>query len=126
EHPLRERLRTQLMLALYRSGRQADALESYQQARRVLTDELGLEPSDALKDLQRAILAHDPSLQPPNRSEAEAAPLTGISDADAAPFVGREHELRELLRGLDDALSGHGRLFLISGEPGIGKSRLLD
>jgi DNA-binding SARP family transcriptional activator len=126
EHPLRERLRSQLMLALYRSERQADALESYQQARRVLTDELGLEPSDALKDLQRAILVHDPSLQPPNRSEAEAAPLEGVSDADAAPFVGREHEQRELLRGLDDALSGQGRLFLIGGEPGIGKSRLLD
>ena len=63
EHPLRERFRGQLMLALYRSGRQADALESYQQTRRKLTDELGLEPSDDLKQLQRAILAHDGSLE---------------------------------------------------------------
>src|SRR5207253_948985 len=51
DHPLRERFRSQLMLALYRSGRQAEALESYQDARRLLTDELGLEPGEALKDL---------------------------------------------------------------------------
>src|SRR5262249_12099643 len=126
EHPLRERLRGQLMLALYRSGRQADALESYQQARRMLTDELGLEPSDALKDLQRAILAHDRSLQPQSHAEAAAIALKGPGHDDAAPFVGRERELRELIRGLDEALAGDGRLYLISGEPGIGKSRLLE
>ena len=62
EHPLRERLRGQLMLALYRSGRQAEALEVYQQARRALADELGLEPSEELKRLEVAILNHDPAL----------------------------------------------------------------
>ena len=65
EHPLRERLQAQLMLALYRSGRQADALERYQDARRVLIDQLGIEPGPELKELERAILAQDRSLQPP-------------------------------------------------------------
>lgn len=65
EHPLRERLRGQLILALYRSGRQSDALEAYQAARRMLADELGLEPSPELQELQRLILAHDASLAPP-------------------------------------------------------------
>ena len=62
EHPLRERLRGQLMLALYRSGRQADALEVYRLGRRALAEELGLEPDDALQRLEKAILVHDPSL----------------------------------------------------------------
>jgi DNA-binding SARP family transcriptional activator/streptogramin lyase len=72
-HPLRERLRRQLMLALYRSGRQADALEAYRDGRRTLRDELGLEPGEELQELQRAILAHDPALAAPRRT-AEAAP----------------------------------------------------
>ena len=63
EHPLRERLRAQLMLALYRAGRQAEALEAYQQARQVLVEELGIEPSPALQRLQQGILRHDPSLE---------------------------------------------------------------
>jgi DNA-binding SARP family transcriptional activator/tetratricopeptide (TPR) repeat protein len=62
EHPLRERLRAQLMLALYRSGRQAEALASYQAARTLLSDELGLEPSAELKELQRRILVQDAEL----------------------------------------------------------------
>ena len=68
-HPLRERLRRHLMVALYRSGRQAEALDAYQDARTVLRDELGLEPSEELQALQRAILAHDASLSPPPRVE---------------------------------------------------------
>lgn len=71
-HPLRERLRRQLMLALYRSGRQAEALEQYRQARLVLIRELGLEPTEELRQLERAILAHDPSLAaPPPVADAE-------------------------------------------------------
>jgi DNA-binding SARP family transcriptional activator len=65
EHPLRERLRGQLMLALYRSRRQADALEVYRSGRRLLAEELGLKPDDELQRLERAILNHDPSLESP-------------------------------------------------------------
>ena len=70
EHPLRERLQGQLMLALYRSGRQADALETYHIARDRLIDELGLEPGPELKELERAILAQDPALSAPRRRTA--------------------------------------------------------
>ena len=66
-HPLRERLCSQLMLALYRSGRQAEALEIYRQTRRTFADELGLEPSPTLQQVERAILTHDPALQAPAR-----------------------------------------------------------
>jgi len=65
EHPLRERLRAQLMLALYRAGRQADALEAYQQAREVLVEELGIEPSPGLQRLQKGILSQDEALELP-------------------------------------------------------------
>ncbi len=67
QHPLRERLRSQLMLALYRAGRQAEALELYRDARRTLADQLGLEPSPSLQKLERAILTHDDALQAPDR-----------------------------------------------------------
>src|SRR5438445_8744804 len=66
ELPLRERLRAQQMLALYRADRQADALEAYAAARRVLVDDLGIEPSEALQRLQQAILRHDASLETPD------------------------------------------------------------
>ena len=75
EHPLRERLRRYLMTALYRSGRQAEALDAYQDARRALVDELGIEPSPALQELERAILRQDPSLD----VEAPAPAVSGRS-----------------------------------------------
>jgi DNA-binding SARP family transcriptional activator len=88
EHPLRERLRGQLMLALYRAGRQAEALESYQSARRTLVDELGIEPSPAIQELERAILRQDPSLelaqtQAPQRSIL----VVGIVDRQLEPLL---------------------------------------
>src|SRR5204862_8357238 len=67
EQPLRERLRGQLMLALYRSGRQAEALEAYREARRALVDELGIEPSAELQRLEKQILTHDAELGTPTR-----------------------------------------------------------
>ena len=66
--PLRERLRGQLMIALYRSGRQADALDAYQEARRVLVEELGLEPGRTLQELERAILRQDEALEAPHHA----------------------------------------------------------
>jgi DNA-binding SARP family transcriptional activator len=119
EHPLRERLRGQLMLALYRSGRQADSLETYQDARTALTEELGIEPSRDLQELQQAILHQDPALDHVGLDEAPAEPARGL-------FVGRGRELAELSGALDDALSGAGRVVLLIGEPGVGKTRLAD
>jgi DNA-binding SARP family transcriptional activator/pimeloyl-ACP methyl ester carboxylesterase len=80
QHPLREQLRAQLMLALYRAGRQADALAVYHDARRALADELGIEPSQALRDLERRILQHDPTLDAPAR-HAPAATRAGADTA---------------------------------------------
>src|SRR5829696_5042611 len=124
EHPYRERLRAQLMLALYRCDRQADALQAYQDARRKLVEELGIEPGERLRELERAILAQDPALQ----LAAAEEPAVGepAVEAPRSAFVGRERELAELLGGLDDAFAGRGRLFLLVGEPGIGKSRLAE
>jgi DNA-binding SARP family transcriptional activator len=123
EHPLSERLRSQLILAFYRAGRQAEALEAYRQARRVLVEEHGLEPGRSLRELERRILEQDPSLDVATESADDVRTST---DPKRGAFVGREAELAELLSGLDDAIDGHGRLFLLVGEPGIGKSRLAD
>ena len=115
EHPLRERLRAQLMLCLYRSGRQAGALDVYQAGRRLLVDQLGIEPGRELRELHTAILRQDPQLD----AAMPAEPRSGV-------FVGRAVEVGELTRGVDDVCAGRGRLFLVEGEPGIGKSRLAE
>src|SRR5918992_875433 len=122
EHPYRERLRAQLMLALYRSDRQADALQAYQDARRTLVEELGIEPGERLRELERSILAQDPGLH----LAAEQLAAEPAVETPRGVFVGRDPELAGLLAGLDDAFAGHGRLFLLVGEPGIGKSRLAE
>ncbi len=84
EHPLRERLRAQLMLALYRSGRQAEALAAYQDARLALVEELGLEPSRTLQDVEQAILRHDPALDLEREAPAPIPP--------PEPDLGRSQE----------------------------------
>jgi DNA-binding response OmpR family regulator len=85
-HPLRERLRAQLMLALYRSGRQATALEVYRAGRRLLHDELGLEPGARLRELEHAVLRHDPQLvwEPAAEVVMTPSPATGTATAHRA------------------------------------------
>jgi DNA-binding NarL/FixJ family response regulator/DNA-binding SARP family transcriptional activator len=92
EHPLRERLRAQLMLALYRADRQAEALEAYQQAREVLVEELGIEPSPALQRLQKGILTQDPALELP---AGTSAPSGSARRAQDAPFASTRLVLAE-------------------------------
>ena len=115
ESPFRERLWGQLMLALYRSGRQADALDVFQEARRVLMDELALEPGPELRRLQEAILAHDPAIAP-----VPLAPRPrGNLPAPSTSFIDREAELAQVV----ELLREH-RLVTLTGPPGVGKSRL--
>ena len=116
--PLRERPRAQLMLALYRAGRQAEALEAYADARRVLVEELGLEPSRELQELQRAVLDQDVTLDAP-RASGDAPSSGGRSWAGTSSSL-------QLRAALDRAMSGRGGVALLVGEPGIGKSRLAD
>ena len=115
DNPFRERLWGQLMLALYRSGRQADALEAFQEARRVLADDLGLEPGPELRRLQEAIIAHDPAIAAVSVDRRRRGNLPSPSTS----FVGREDELGKVA-----ALLREHRLLALTGPPGVGKSRL--
>ena len=121
QHPDRERLREQLMLALYRSGRQEEALDLYRRTRRRLFDELGIEPGPELRSLESAILNHDPRLT--WTSPREAAP--SARERDRA-FVGRERQLDRITADLEALLGGRGSLLVLRGEPGIGKTWLAE
>jgi predicted ATPase/DNA-binding SARP family transcriptional activator len=117
EHPLRERLQYLAMLALYRAGRQSEALDRYVEVRRRLDEELGLEPGAELRELQLRILRQDPGLD----AHALAAGAAGALPVQPNPLVGRERELEalaELLARRD------ARLLVLTGAGGSGKTRL--
>jgi predicted ATPase/DNA-binding SARP family transcriptional activator len=136
EHPLREQLHAQLMLALYRCGRQADALAAYQNARRVLVEQLAIEPSAPLRRLEQAILRQELSLDLAATVAARARLVATVSEssrpgpreeriaphnlpAQVSSFVGRERELSELRRLLSRA-----RVITLTGVGGVCKTRL--
>ncbi|MFD9738328.1 BTAD domain-containing putative transcriptional regulator [Umezawaea sp. NPDC059074] len=127
-HPLRERLRSQLMLALHQSGRQADALACYQEGRRVLLDELGLEPGQALRSTHDRILRaeDEPVASPPKPDVVNVVVLPQRPSQlpfDIADFTGRADEIVQLSEHLS-ATATAVRLCAISGKPGAGKSTL--
>jgi DNA-binding SARP family transcriptional activator/RecA/RadA recombinase len=144
EHPFRERLQGLRMAALYRCGRQAEALQSYQHFRVQLRDELGLDPGQALRDLERDILrqaphlgwtaaaADDGSVPGPAPAVAPETSRPAVETAEvgarAVPggLVGRDAQLRVVDRALAGTSTGRGRMVLVAGEPGIGKTRLAE
>jgi len=117
EHPYHERFLEQRVLALYRCGRQADALEVYREARRTLSEDLGLEPSRALQELERAVLRQDPSLAAPPAPTRSTRPLPTPPTA----LVGRRLELAAVAALFRDE---GVRLVTLTGPGGTGKTRL--
>jgi WD40 repeat protein/DNA-binding SARP family transcriptional activator len=130
DYPYRERFHAQLMLALYRSGRQAEGLEVFRRTRALLRDELGLEPGIELQELERAILVQDPALHRVSEAAGkrpapleDVCPFKGLAPfetADAQLFFGRERLVDELVGRLSDT-----QLLAIVGPSGSGKSSLL-
>ncbi|MFD5829938.1 BTAD domain-containing putative transcriptional regulator [Lentzea sp. NPDC060358] len=129
-HPLRETFHAQLMLALVRSGRQAEALEAYTRVQRLLADELGIDPDTRLTGLRDAILRNDPSLTatgappllPEPAEETTAPPCT--LPYDLRDFTGREQELRDLLDHAGEPDGHSSRIVAIDGMGGVGKTSL--
>jgi len=135
-NPMRERLWSQRMLALYRSGRQAEALRVFQDLRSILVAELGIEPGHDVTWMERAILAQEPALDfaiPPERATVpltdEAAPpgyqVRVPASRREGPLVGRAGESALLGDWWTSVRQGAGRLMLVDGDPGIGKTRLV-
>lgn len=127
QEPHRERLRAALMLALYRAGRPAEALEAYRSAREAL-DEIGLEPGVALRRLEKQILTQDSGLDVASRQPlaVERPALPGpLVPASPFPFVGRAAELVLLREALERTKGGEGRVILLAAEAGGGKTRLI-
>ncbi len=120
--PLRERLRAQQVVALYQAGRQAEALRAADDLRKALRDELGLEPSRAMQDLERRVLEQDPGLLATDAGFMTPLPAW---TAEVLPFVGRDAELDLVLSHLATAVEDGIRFVLIEGLAGIGKSRFL-
>jgi predicted ATPase/DNA-binding SARP family transcriptional activator len=116
DHPYRERLREQLVLALYRSGRQTKALRAYRDARRTLSEDVGVEPGPGLQRLERAILRHDPDLAAPLPTERSRTVLP----LPATPLLGRQLEVVAVAALLRDG----SRLVTVTGPGGIGKTRV--
>ena len=131
-HPYRERLRGQLMLALYRSDRQVDALRVCREGRQLLADELGLEPSPALQQLEDDILLHKSHLEwrpLPRRPRSSVSTRAASRWPPTVPSqrgvcVGREVELADLIEAWRRAVGGQRQVVVVSGDAGIGKTRL--
>jgi predicted ATPase/DNA-binding SARP family transcriptional activator len=118
EHPHRERLRGLHMVALYRAGRQVEALEAFRETRKDLLEDLGLEPGDDLRAVELAILRHDPGLTP---TAASPEGMADLPPTAITPLIGRERELSDLR---DLVLRDDVRLVTLVGAGGSGKTRL--